>query len=112
MVPIIAHHRVTCTGPTHGAFLRPAQRWLLRRCILHAPDVEEDFIRTRGAAEKVAAGPTLSSVRRDCYEQSVSFVHLADPTVLMGLHDCYGGRGGKLQRRASPSSSGPLRRWR
>ena len=65
MVPMMAHHRVTCTGTTHGAFLRPTQNWLLRRCILHAPAVEEDVLNIRGVAEKVSAGPTLSVVRRD-----------------------------------------------
>ena len=65
MVPMMAHHRVPCTGLTHGAFLRLAQSWLLRRCSLHAPAMAEAVLRTRGAAEKVAAGPTLSTVRRD-----------------------------------------------
>ena len=66
MVPMMAHHRVPCTGPTHGAFLRPAQSWLLRRCSLHAPAVAEAVLRTSGADEKVAEGPTISAVRRYC----------------------------------------------
>ena len=66
MVPMMAHHRVPCTGTTHGDFLRPALSWILRRCSLHAPAVAEAVIRTRGASEKVAAGPTLREVRRDC----------------------------------------------
>ena len=64
MIPIMSHHQVPCTGPTHGAFLRPAQSWLLRRCSLHALAVAEADLRTPGAAEKVDAGPTLSAVRR------------------------------------------------
>ena len=102
MVPMMAHHRVPCTGPTHGAFLRPAKIWLLRRCSFHAPAVAEAVLRIRGAAEKVAAGPNISAVRRDCYDQSVSFFHSADPTLSMRLHDCCGGGGGKLQIRYSP----------
>ena len=112
MVPMMDHHRVPCTGTTHGAFLRPTQIWLLRRYSLHTLAMEEDVLRTRGAAEKVAAGPTLSVVRRDYQEKSVSFVHSEDPTVAMGLHEFCRGGGGKLQREASPLSSGPLRRWR
>ena len=66
MVPMMAHHRVPCTGPTYGAFLRPAKIWLLRKCSPHAPAVAAAVLRTRGAAEKVAAEPTLSAERRDC----------------------------------------------
>ena len=66
MVLMMSNHRVPCNGPTHGAFLRLAQIWLLRMCSLHAPAVAEAVLRTRGAAEKVAAGPTLSAVRRYC----------------------------------------------
>ena len=66
MVPMMAHHRVPCTGPTHGAFFRTGQIWLPRRSSLHAPAVVEAALRTRVAAEKVAAGPTISAVRRDC----------------------------------------------
>ena len=66
MVPIMAHHRVPCTGPTHGAFLRPAQSWLLRRCSLHAPAVAEAVLSNRGADEKLAAGPYLRAVSREC----------------------------------------------
>ena len=66
MVLMMDHHRVPCTGPTHGAFLRPAQSWLLRKCSSHAPAVAAAVFRTRGAAEKVAAEPTLSAERRDC----------------------------------------------
>ena len=98
MVLMMAHHRVSCTGPTRGAFLRPSQIWLLGRCSLHAPDVAEAVLWTRGAAEKVAEGPTLSALRRDYWEQSVFFIHSDNPTVSMGLHKSCGGGGGKLQR--------------
>ena len=66
MVLMMDHHRVTCTGQTHGNFLRPDQSWLLRRCSLHTLTVAEAVLRIRGAAEKVAAGTTLSEARRDC----------------------------------------------
>ena len=65
MVMMMTHNRVTCTWSTHGAFLRPAQIWLLRRCHLHAPAVVEDVHRINGAAEKVSTGPTISAVRRE-----------------------------------------------
>ena len=64
MILTMAHHRVLCTGLTRGAFLRPAKSWLLRRCSHHSLVVAESVLRTRGAAEKVAAGPTLSAVMR------------------------------------------------
>ena len=60
MVPTMAHHRVPCTGTTHGAFLRPAQIWLLRRCSLHSPDVAEAVLRSRGAAEMWLQGQLLA----------------------------------------------------
>ena len=66
MVPMIDHHRVPCNGPTHGVFLTPDQSWNLRRCSLHTPAVSEAVLSTRDAAEKVAAGPNLSAVRRSC----------------------------------------------
>ena len=66
MVPMISHHRVPCTGPTHGGFLRPAQSWLLRRCSLHDPAMADSALGTCGAAERVSARPTLSAVSRDC----------------------------------------------
>ena len=66
VVPMMSHHRMTCTGPTRGDFLSPAQRWVLMRCRIHSPAVVEAILRTRGADEKVAAGPNLSAVRRYC----------------------------------------------
>ena len=51
-------------GPTHGAFLRPDRSWLLSECSLHAPAMSGAVGRTRGAAEKVDIGPTLSKMRR------------------------------------------------
>ena len=65
MVLTMAHHKVTLTGPTHGAFLRPAWSWLISRCSLHSLAVAKSVLRNRGAAEKLAAGPTISAVRRD-----------------------------------------------
>ena len=65
MVLMMDHHRVTCTGQTHGNFLRPDQSWLLMRCSLHAQAVTEAVLRTSDADEKVAEGPTISAVRRD-----------------------------------------------
>ena len=64
MVLMMAHHRLPCTGPTYGDFLRPSQILLLRRCSLHVPDFEEAVLRNLDADEKVAAGSTLSAVRR------------------------------------------------
>ena len=61
---------------------------------MRSPDVGK----TRGASKKVSAGPTLRAVRRDCQEQSVSFAHLAHPTVAMGVHNCCGGRGRKTAK--------------
>ena len=66
MVPMMAHHRLPFTGPNHSAFLRPAQIWIMRRCILHDLDVTESVIRTRSAAEKVSVVTTLSAVRMEC----------------------------------------------
>ena len=66
MVLIMAHHIVPCTGPNHGALLSPDQNWLLRRCSLNATAVAEAVLRTRGAAEKVSSGKTISAMRRDC----------------------------------------------
>ena len=100
--------RSLAVGTTHGAFLTPAQIWLLRSCILHVPDMSVAVGKTHGAAEEVDAGPTLSAVRRYCYYKSVSFVYSDDPTVTMGIHSCCGGGGEKLQRQSSPSFSGPL----
>ena len=110
MVPMMSHHRVPCTGPTHEAFLRPTKSWLLRTCILHVSAVAEAVLRTCGAAENVASGPTISAVRRDYWDKSVFFFHLADPTVAMGIHDCCGGGGknckDKLPRRPLVRSDG------
>ena len=66
MILVMDHHRVPCTGPTRGDFLRPAQRWLLRRFSLHAPAMAEAVLSNSGADEKVTAGKTFSEARRDC----------------------------------------------
>ena len=66
LVPTMAHHRLPCNEMTRGDFLRPAQSWLLRRCSLYSLAVADAVISTHGASEKVAAGPTISAVRRDC----------------------------------------------
>ena len=47
-----------------------------------------------GALETVSASPTLSGVRRDYWEQSVSFVYSSDKTVTMGVHDGGAAEGG------------------
>ena len=49
---------------------------------------------TSGASEKVATRWTPGAVRRDLWDQSDSFVHSADMTVVIGVHTCCGGRGG------------------
>ena len=60
------HLRSPAVRLAHGDCLRPAQSWLPGMCSLHAPAVAGDVGRNRGAAGKVAAGPTLSALRRDC----------------------------------------------
>ena len=84
---------IPAAGPTHGDFLTPAQSWPLRRCSLHVQAVAGAVGKTCEAAGKVSAGSTHCVVRRDCWDQSVSFVHLADPTVVMGVHNCCRGGG-------------------
>ena len=63
VVLMMSHHRVPCTGPNRGSFLKPSQSWILRRCSIHDPAVAESVIRNCCAAENVAAGPTLSAER-------------------------------------------------
>ena len=36
----------------------------------------------------MAARPTYGASMKDCWERSPSFVHYADPTVVMGVHKC------------------------
>ena len=48
---------------------------------------------TRGAAETLATRMTRGAVRRDYWDQSISFIHYSDQTVVMGVYDC-GAAGG------------------
>ena len=64
-----------------------------------SPPWHRMWVGTHGASEKVAARPTHGTVRRDCYQRSVSFVHSADPIVSVGFHVCaeVGGGGGSAK---------------
>ena len=57
--------------------------------------------KTSVALETMAARPNCGVVRRNYWEQSVSFVNSTDQTVAMGVHACGAGGGGTGNNRLS-----------